>query len=232
MAFGLRSVAFVSELIHQPARHDPRALQKLHGDLFGDAHCSYRDFRLVAGGAMLSNTTNMVPGQPISCATLLADRIQIREEQTGTTKEDMAARTRAFAEAALSNVPGEAFLAQQFTVRSVLALRSTNDARSFVLRQLLGLDDESLSVFPSEPNLGGLRLAFPPHPGSGAIYAARVESYAQDERSVFVEVVGTFPSALSGGELDELGERFDLTYLFIQDHLAAFVGGFDNEGAP
>ena len=64
MAFGLRSVAFVSELIHQPARHDPRALQKLHGDLFGDAHCSYRDFRLVAGGAMLSNTTNMVPGQP------------------------------------------------------------------------------------------------------------------------------------------------------------------------
>ncbi len=231
MAFGLRSVAFVSELIHQPARHDPRELQKLHGDLFADPACSYRDFRLVAGGAQLSNTAVTMPGQPISCATLLADRIQIREEQTGTTKEDMAARTRALAERALSNVPGQAYLAQQFTVRSVLALRTSSDARAFILHQLMGLDDESLSVFPSEPNLAGLRLAFPPHPGSGAIYAVRVESYAQDVRSVFVETVGTFASALGADQLDEIVERFDLTYLFIQDHLAAFVGGFDNEGA-
>lgn len=230
MAFGLRSVAFVSELIHQPAKHDPRSLQRLHGELFGDPRCSYRDFRLVAGGAMLSNTATPVPGQPVSCATLLTDRIQIREEQTGTTKDDMSERTRAFASAALSNVPGQTFLAQQFTVRSVLALRSTDDARAFVLHQLLGLDPDALSVFPTEPNLAGLRFAFPPHPGSGAIYAVRVESYAQDARSVFVEAVGTFPSALSGEQLDELDERFDLTYMFIQDHVAAFVGGFDSEG--
>ena len=67
MSYALRSIAFVAELIHAPVQHDPHGLQKLHGALFGSAECSYRDFRLVPGGAQFSNAMGGLPGSPVSC---------------------------------------------------------------------------------------------------------------------------------------------------------------------
>jgi len=90
MPYGLRSIAFVAELIHAPVQHDPRTLQKLHGDLFASAEASYKDFRLVPGGAQLANAAGGLPGSPVSCVNLLPDRVQIREEQTGISREEFA----------------------------------------------------------------------------------------------------------------------------------------------
>jgi len=232
MSHALRSIAFVAELIHQPARHEPKVLQKLHSELFGDAAASYRDFRLIPGGAQLSNTAaTALPGQPVSCANILADRVQVREEQTGTSRDDFRSRTDEIARACLGNVPGEVFLAQQFTVRSVVNLHTSEDSRSFMLGGLFGFEPTQLVGFPGEPSLAGMRFTFGPDASAGGgIFNVRIESFAQDNRSLFLETIGTWPKPVNEEALGALAERFDATYAFQEEKLVAFVSQFDSEG--
>ena len=229
MSYALRSIAFVAELIHAPVQHDPHSLQKLHGELFGSAECSYRDFRLVPGGAQFSNAMGGLPGSPVSCANLLADRVQVREEQTGISREEFETRVGHLAKAVLGTLPVKLFLAQQYAVRSVINPHTTSDAREFMLRTLFGLDETLLSGFPAPPSLAGLRLAFPPAEGGSGIFNVRVESFSSDNRSLFLETVGTFGQPIQADAIDSLVQRFDATYDFLQDQLVNFVSQFDVE---
>jgi hypothetical protein len=229
MSYGLRSIAFVAELIHPPVQHDPRSLQRLHSELFGSTECSYRDFRLIPGGAQMSNAMGGLPGSPVSCANLLADRVQVREEQTGIAREDFVVRVTHLARAVLASLPVKLFLAQQYAVRSVINPQSTADAREFMLRTLFGLDDALLTTFESPPSLAGLRLAFPPGQEGQGIYNVRVESYSADNRSLFLETVGTYGQPVQAEGIENLTQRFDETYDFLQDHLVAFVAQFDTD---
>jgi len=230
MSYGLRSIAFVAELIHPPVQHDPRSLQKLHSELFSSVECSYRDFRLIPGGAQFSNQAGGMPGAPVSLANLLADRVQIREEQTGMSREEFETRVGYMARTVLANLPIKLFLAQQYAVRSVVNPQSSHDSREFVLRTLFGFDDTLLAAFPSPPTLAGLRLAFPPTAEQNGIFNVRVESFSSDNRSLFLETVGTFGQPVQADGIDGLVQRFDATYDFLQDQLVAFVAQFDIEG--
>lgn len=229
MPHGLRSIAFVAELIHAPVQHDPRALQKLHGDLFASSESGYRDFRLVPGGAQLSNATGGLPGTPVSCVNLLPDRVQIREEQTGISREDFEARVGALARSVLEQLSVKVFLAQQYAVRSVVNPVTANDSREFMLRTLFGFDDGLLAGFAASPSLAGLRLAFPAAEEGGGIFNVRVESFSNDNRSLFLEAVGTFGKPVRADAVDGLVEGFDATYDFLHERLVAFVGQFDAE---
>lgn len=229
MTHGLRSIAFLAELVHPPVQHDPRALQRLHATLFGSAVSGYRDFRLVAGGAQLSNAVGGLPGAPVSVANVLADRIQIREEATGLSRDDFVARVAAVAESAMGALPLHLFMAQQFCVRSVANPETSDDARAFVLSTVLGYDEALMAPFATLPSLSGLRFTFPPAPDSQAIYNVRIESYSQDNRSLFIENTGTFGRPVTGSQLGELTSRFDATYDFLQDKVVEFVSQFDCE---
>ena len=229
MSYALRSIAFVAELIHAPIQHDPHSLQRLHGTLFGSTECAYRDFRLVPGGAQFSNALGGLPGAPVSCANLLADRVQLREEQTGLSREEFETRVRHLAQAVLDTLPIKVFLAQQYAVRSVINPHTTADAREFMLRTLFGLDEALLSCFHAPPSLAGLRLAFPPAEDGQGIFNLRVESFSSDNRSLFLETVGTFGQPVQPGAIDSLVQRFEATYDFQQEQVVAFVSQFDVE---
>lgn len=228
MSYGLRSIAFVAELIHPPVKHDPQSLQKLHSLLFSSAVCSYRDFKLTPIGAVLSNSVGGVPGTPVSSVNVLGDRIQVREEQTGLSREDFGARLEHLARAVLTNLPVGMFVAQQFAVRSVLNLHG-GDARSFMLKTVFGFDEALLEAFGNAPSLAGLRLAFPPpSPGEG-LFNVRIESFTKDNRSVFLENVATYGTPVNLDQLDRLSERFEATYEYLQDRMVGFVSLFDAE---
>ena len=230
MSYALRSIAFVAELIHPPVKHEPRGLQQLHSALFESAECNYRDFRMVPGGAQFSNSAQAgLPGTPVSVANVLADRIQVREEQTGVSKEDFEARVGTFAENALAVLPMPLFMVQQFAVRSVINPHTSNDARNFMLQTVFGYDEGMLGSFATQPSLAGLRFSFPPSADNGGVYNMRLESYSQDNRSLFIENVGTFASPVTTGSLGELTSRFDSTYEFLQDQVVTFVSQFDSE---
>jgi hypothetical protein len=232
MSYALRSIAFVAELIHPPVKHEPRGLQKLHTELFDSADADYRDFRVVPGGAQFSNSPQGgLPGTPVSVANVLADRIQVREEQTGVSKEDFEARLSTFAENALAVLPMQLFMVQQFAVRSVINPYSSNDARAFMLQTVFGYDETMLSMFPAPPSLSGMRFTFPPDPATQAVFNVRLESYSQDNRSLFLENVGTFGRPVTSGDVGELSQRFASTYAFLEEQVVAFVSQFDNEDA-
>ncbi|MFT7462343.1 MAG: hypothetical protein ACI9EF_000683 [Pseudohongiellaceae bacterium] len=230
MTYGLRSIAFVSELIHPPVQHDPRLLQKLHGELFGSSECSYRDFKLLPGGAQFSNAAGGMPGTPVSMVTFLADRIQVREEQTGASADDFSTRLRFLAEKALSALSMPLFMVQQFAVRTVINPQTADDARAFMLQTVFGFDESLLSPFPAVPSLAGMRFTFPPSGEDQAVYNVRVESFSQDNRSLFMENVGTFGRPLMPTDLDKLSARFSATYDFLQNQVVQFVDQFDAEG--
>ena len=227
MSYALRSIAFVAELIHPPVVHEPKGLQALHGALFESDHSAYRDFRIVPGGAQFSNAAGGLPGQPVSVANVLADRIQVREEQTGASREEFEARLATLAQNALETLPMNLFMVQQFAVRSVINPQTTNDARNFMLQTVFGYDETLLGSFPAAPSLAGLRFTFPPAGEGQAVYNVRVESYSQDNRSLFLENVGTFGRPVAPGQIEELVTRFGNTYEFLQDHLVTFVSQFD-----
>lgn len=230
MTHGLRSIAFVAELVHPPARHDPKALQGIHAEVFGSGACPYKDFRLVAGGAQLSNAVGGLPGTPVSLANVLADRIQIREEQTGLSKDEFAERVRLFSQHALQHLSVRMFLLQQFSVRSVVNPVTNAGSVPFMLTAVMGQDENLLSAFPCEPNLAGLRLSFPPTGQSQGVYNVRIESFSQDARSLFIENVGTFGRPLTADGLVELDVRFGETYDFLQETVVGYVSQFDGEG--
>jgi len=229
MSYGLRSIAYVTELIHPPVNHDPKGLQALHSALFDRSECRYRDFKMVPGGAQLSNAVGVLPGQPVSLVNVLADRIQIREEQTGCSKDDYSARVSALANVALQTLPMQLFLVQQFAVRSVVNPVTADDARSFMTQTVCGFDENLMGAFPSDPSLTGLRFTFPPDPNNHAVYNMRLESFSQDNRSLFLENVGTFGRPVVSAEMQLLTERFEATYAFLLDHVVGFVDQFDGE---
>jgi hypothetical protein len=229
MTHGLRSIAFVSELIHPPVRHEPKSLQKLHSALFDKPGCSYRDFKLVAGGAQLSNAASNVVGHPVSVVNLLADRVQVREEQTGASKDEFAERLMALAECALEVLPMQLFMVQQFAVRAVVNPQAGDDARAFMLQTVAGFDENLMSAFPAMPSLVGMRFTFPPSEQDQAVYNVRLESFSQDNRSLFLENVGTFGRPVVASELSRINDRFDATYAFLQDHVIQFVEQFDGD---
>jgi len=229
MTHGLRSIAFIAELIHPPAQHTPQALQQLHGQVFGNPSCGYRDFKLVPGGAQFTNHAPGLPGAPVSMASVLADRIQIREEQTGASRDDFAERMGAFTQLALGSLGLQLLLVQQFAIRSVVNPDQAADAREFVLGTVLGYDETLLSSFPAAPSLGGLRFTFPPIGELQGVYNVRLESFSQDARSLFLENVGTFGRPVTATALDALDDRFGATYDFLQDNVVGFVDQFDGE---
>ncbi|RKY22543.1 MAG: hypothetical protein DRQ55_00465 [Planctomycetota bacterium] len=229
MTRGLRSIAFVTELVHLPVRHNPKSLQRMHSALFDRPGCSYRDFKLVPGGAQLSNAVPGMPGQPVSLVNLAADRVQIREEQTGVSKDEFAERLTALAQCALETLPVQLFMVQQFAVRSVVNPQAGEDARQFMLQTVAGFDEGLMSSFPSLPSLVGMRFTFPPNEQDQAVYNVRVESFSQDNRSLFLENVGTFGRPVKADEVSKLAERFGATYAFLQDHVINFVEQFDGE---
>lgn len=231
MSYGLRSIAFIAELIHPPVKHDPQGLRELHGAFFGNAECSYRDFRIVPGGAQYSNGTTGTPGSPVSMVSVLADRVQMREEQTGVSKDDFSRRLRVLSESVLANTSVNLFMVQQFAIRSVLNPQSSSDSLAFMVQTVFGFDQRLMASFPTLPNLAGMRLQFPPSGEDQAVYNVRLESFAQDNRSLFVENVGTYGRPIQAAALDDLTERFEATYGFLQDHLLDFVSQFDGEDA-
>jgi hypothetical protein len=153
--------------------------------------------------------------------------VQVREEQTGLSREEFETRVGHLAKAVLGALPIKVFLAQQYAVRSVINPHTTADAREFMLRTLFGLDETLLSCFPAAPSLAGLRLAFPPAEDGNGIFNVRVESFSSDNRSLFLETVGTFGQPVQPDAIDSLVQRFEATYDFQQEQLVAFVSQFD-----
>ncbi len=229
MEYDLRSIAYVAELLHAPKQHDAAALQRVHTLAFADPKCSYQNFQVVPGGAAFFN-----PPTPsaVSAVHFLPDRIQIREEMTGISREEFQDRIERIAAYSLEHLAIEHFALQNFVVRSLVNARFYTDSKEFVRRSLLNMEDEDFECLEREPQIVGLRFFFPQTNETRGAFNVRIESYEKDPRSVFVENIGIFRSLVTGGNLNELTSNFFSTYDYLDSNIVDFLSQFDSKEAP
>ena len=153
----------------------------------------------------------------------------MREEMTALTVEDFAARVSEvggkLAEA--RSIP--VYLGQVVTLRSLVNPREFTDAREYLKAGMFRFEDEP-EAFGRQPMLYGLRLVFPASQDESTNFGLRIESWAQDARSLFVEVQGTFGPLITARGLDPLRERVLETYTFLTTRALSFIARFDNPG--
>ena len=224
MTYEPRTIALVSELLHPPATPDPTAIQRIHNRMFEEGRPIYSSFQVTPLGPVLSNPSTQ-PGA-VSSVAFLKDRIQFREELTGTGPEEFAERVRILSQAGAEARRLQLFTAQVVTIRTLINPRAFKDARKYLRDGIFGFGTE-LENFGREPQLFGLRFAFPPTKEHPQAFGVRVESYAQDPRSLFVEVQGNFGPSLTSNGLASAGENVLATYAFVTDKACSFLARFD-----
>ena len=224
MAYAPRTIAFVCELMHPPLVPEPGPVQRMHNRMFQTGSPLYRSFTVAANGAVLSNPV----AQPnaVSSVGFLADRFQFREEFTGLTTEDFSARVRDVTRMAVEERPVPLFTAQVVTIRTLINPRHFRDSRSFMKEGLLGFDEE-LATFDRESQLFGLRMVFPPTGDEPWAFSLRVESFANDPRSLFLENQGTFGPQVGPAGIEMLERNVAATYDFIVQRALPFLRHFD-----
>ena len=230
MDYPMRTLAYLCEMIHPPKAHTSQDLQRFHTAAFQDSACLYQNFQLHPGGATLSNPPTAQ--NQISALTIIGDRIQLREELTGIAREEFQAKlTRATALAfevlGVGQIP-----VQNFVVRSLVNPRNFYDSREFVARSLFNMEEEDFNCLQRKPEILGLRFVFPQTSDNRGVFNIRVESYATEPRSLFIENVGMFKSLVTAGNVEDLTSNFFATYDYIDGQLIDFIAQFDGKEQP
>jgi len=224
MAYDPRTVALSADLFHPPLPLDPRPVQALHNEMFEARTPAYTSFNVTPQGPVLSNPP--VAPNSVSQVAFREDRVQIREEITSLTVEDFAARVGEVGQklATARSIP--VFVGQVVTLRSLVNPQGYDDARQYLKEGMFGFEDEP-ETFGRPANLFGLRMVFPASEDETTTFGLRIESFASDPRSLFVEVQGTFGPVLTQRDLAPLGERVLETYRFLTTRALSFIKRFD-----
>ncbi|HED64973.1 MAG TPA: hypothetical protein ENJ09_05385 [Planctomycetes bacterium] len=225
MHFAPRTVAFLCELLHPPQVPDPSAIQRVHNRLFEGGSPLYGSFAVTPEGAVLSNATPQ-PGA-VSSVAFLQDRFQFREELTGTTIEDFQARLETLVPMVLVERPIPIFTAQVVTIRTLVNPGGYRDSRQFLRDRVFGFGEE-LERFGRESSLYGTRFVFAPTAEEPHAFTLRIESFANDPRSLFLENIGSFGPTVPAQGLDSLGLGIRATYDFVLERALPFLDAFDD----
>ena len=219
-----RTIAFLSELFHPPMDPDPARIQKVHNELFETGRPPYTSFAVTPTAAILSNPVTR-PGATSQVA-FLADRFQFREELGGVTVDEFAQRVLDITTRVTAKLGIQVFTAQQVTIRTLVNPRHFADSRAFLKRGMFGFGAET-DAFGREPELFGIRLVFPPRGEQPNQHALRIESFASDVRSLFIENQAGFAPILAGRGLEPVSENVHATYEFLVERALAFAARFD-----
>ena len=224
MHYAPRTIAYACELLHLPLAPDAAALQRVHNRMFESGAPPYRNFSVTGEGITLSNPTS-VP-QAVSSAAFLRDRFQFREELTGPTTEEFTRRVLETSSQVCQARGLQIFTAQIVTIRTLVNPKHFKDSRDFLRQGMFGFGAE-LSDFGREAQLFGLRLVFPPSNDAPNAFTLRIESYAGDSRSLFLENQGSFGPTFVTRGLEPLGTNIEATYQFLVQRVLTFLAHFD-----
>ncbi len=223
-AYATRTIAFICELFHAPQPPATDAIQRLHNRYFSEGSPPYSSFAVTPIGPVLSNPAARQGA--LSQVAFLQDRIQFREELGGLTAEDFGQRVRKIAVDASDERQIETLAGQQVTIRTLVNPRKFGNAVEYMRDGLFGFGD-MVDVFEQEAQIYGLRMVFPPTEDNRTANALRIENYAQDPRTLYLENQSSFGPLQLGNEVDLLESNVTNAYTFLVDKAASFVGAFD-----
>ena len=127
---------------------------------------------------------------------------------------------------AVEERPVQLFTAQVVTIRTLINPRRFQDSRAYLKDGVFGFGEE-LADLGREPQLYGMRLVFPPTPQEPWAFTLRVESFANDPRSLFLENQGSFGPLVGAAGYETLQHNIGATYDFLAQRALPFLGHFD-----
>ncbi len=225
MSYDPRTIAFAAEILYPPHQLRADLVQNVHNALYQQPQLGYQNFQVAPDGIHLSNLPQ-APGQ-VSSASFRFDRMILREEMRGVTVEDFATRAVNVATTALQTLGIPSTLAQTFVVRSLVAPRHFQDGREFLSQRLMPRLAEEGATFERPMASLGVRYMFPPHESQTETFQVRVETWPQDNRSIWVENTSSFPNALPVADMPRLADQLAATYQFVTGPVCTLLSRLD-----
>lgn len=225
MTYDPRTIAFAAEILYPPHQLRADLVQTVHNALWRQPAIGYQNFQVAPDGIHLSNLPQ-APGQ-VSLATFTWDRLILREELRGTSVEDFATRVVNVSSVAFQTLGVTTTVAQQFVVRSLIAPRHFRDGREFLSRRLIAPGAEAWQAFDRPLQSLGVRLVFPPTANGRETYQARVETWPQDARSLWLENTGSFAGPVTTNDMPQLANLLEMTYRFVTGPMCNFLATLD-----
>jgi hypothetical protein len=225
MTYDPRTIAFAAEILYPPHQLRADLVQSVHNALFRQPAIGYQSFQIAPDGIHLSNLPQ-APGQ-VSMATFTADRLILREELRSTTPDDFATRVVNVATTAFQTLGIPTSLAQQFVVRSLIAPRQFRDGREFLSRRLIAPGAEAWQAFGRPLQQLGIRLVFPAAAPGGEMFQTRIETWPQDQRSLWIENTGSFTVPVAAGDAPLFANLLSSTYRWLTGPVCTFLANLD-----
>jgi hypothetical protein len=225
MSYDPRTIAFAAEILHPPQPLRADLVQTVHNTLYRQPAIGYQNFQVAPDGIHLTNLPQ-APGQ-ISSLTFAWDRLILREELRGTSVEDFATKVVNITTIAFQTLGIASSLMQQFVVRALVAPRHFRDGREFFGQRLVAPGTASWQSFDRPLQSLGVRLVFPPSGAQRETYHVRIETWPQDQRSVWLETGGSFPVPTAAADAPQLAEQLLSTYRFQGGPVCDFLAKLD-----
>ncbi len=218
-----RTIALITELIHIPMQHSASRLRNLYTRLCTE--CDFENFIRTPGGARIERPASEEAG--LARLVYLPDRVQFVEEGGLVTIDDYCRRLEVILERSMDMLGIFIFLMVQSTVRSLASPGAFKSASEFIGRRLTNIAKSDLSALGRTTNVFGLKLTVPPVPNEVDSYNLRVEVYARDPKSLYLENIGTFRLQINRGEVSKAADAVRRTASFLHDRLCPFLSLFD-----
>ncbi|MAD33837.1 MAG: hypothetical protein CMJ88_08775 [Planctomycetes bacterium] len=225
MSYDPRTIAFAAEILYPPQQLRADLIQNVHNTLYSQPKLGYQNFQVAQDGIHLTNLPQ-APGQ-VSMASFRFDRLILREEMRGATVEDFATRAVNVATTALRALSIPNTIAQQFVIRSLIAPRNFQDGREFLSRRLMPKIADEGSAFGRPMASLGVRYVFPPHQDAAETFQVRVETWPQDQRSIWIENTSSYTLQLSTDDLPRIADQLAATYQHITGPVCSFLAKLD-----
>jgi len=218
-----RTITLLTELVHLPQVHSPDKLREVYNEVCRT--CGYENFLRVQGGARIERAE--ADGSGTSQLTFLADRIQLSEDRTGLSVDQFGKKIVAVLSKAMPTLGVPFLLVQVCTVRSIAMPNSFRSAGEYLARSVFRIQTEDLMALERPTSVFGFRLVFPPTAQAPHNFNVRVECYARDGRSLYIENVGTFKQPIQGTNLEAVEKNLQVTSDFLTENVVRFLSIYD-----
>lgn len=225
MSYDPRTIAFAAEIVYPPLQLRADLVQNIHNTLYRQPQLGYQNFQVAPDGIHLSNLAQ-APGQ-VSMASFRFDRLVLREEMRGTTVEDFATRAVNVATTALQTLNIPQSVMQQFVVRSLVAPRHFQDGREFLSQRLMPSVSDGGNAFGRPMASLGVRYVFPPHESQQETFQVRIETWPQDQRSIWIENTSSYPTPLAVADMPRVADQLAATYQHVTGPVCSFLAKLD-----
>ena len=225
MTYDPRTIAFAAEILYPPQQLRADLVQNVHNTLYQRPQLGYQNFQVAPDGIHLRNLSQ-VPGQ-VSSASFLFDRLVMREEMRGTTVEDFATRAVNVATLAFQTLNIPTSIAQQYVVRSLIAPRHFRDGREFLAQRLISPVSQAGNAFGRPMQSLGVRFVFPPHENHKQTNQVRIETWPQDQRSIWLENSSIYASPLAIADMPRVADQLAATYSHLTGPVCTFLANLD-----